>query len=201
MVWDDTLSVVSFWPCRTPALATMLAPRTMDAAAISLGASIATRASVRQDQTQTADSVSSQTTTESPSTREEWDEFARSGEEITGKLCAGQCHPLANIFVFRRTARDWERVVREMADRGVVGTKQQLAFVGKYLMWSFGVVAVNSAPADELSAVLGLSATDSEAIVAYREANGALPDMAALSNVPGIDKAWLEELAYAVRFD
>jgi competence ComEA-like helix-hairpin-helix protein len=128
------------------------------------------------------------------------DEFARIGEEMTGRLCIA-CHGWADIFVKRRTAREWEHVVRDMAGRGVVGTEAEMALVRRYLTWSFGLVAVNAAAPDELSAVLGLSMEDAEALVAYRKAHGRFADPAELSKVPGIDTAALEAQIDALRFD
>jgi competence ComEA-like helix-hairpin-helix protein len=172
----------------------------MVAASCALGLSIATAAGARQD----TGALPNGKLPQAEGTRLAdigTDEFARIGEEMTGKLCTESCHGWEGIFVKRRTARGWEDVVRDMVGRGVVGTEDQIALVRRYLTWSFGLAAVNAATADELSAVLGLSMEDAEALVAYREARGKFTDLAALLKVPGIDKATLEAQIDALRFD
>ncbi len=65
----------------------------------------------------------------------------------------------------------------------------------------YGVLAVNTALATDLSAVLGLSAKDAEAVVEYRKTNGKFADIAALLKVPGIDRARIESDPDALKFD
>jgi competence ComEA-like helix-hairpin-helix protein len=155
----------------------------------------------RQEQTATADPSESSPITSRPSPLSDPDEFAEVGEAMTAKLCYTECHGWDEVYSVRRTVREWDMVVRDMAGRGVVGTRAQMALVREYLSWSFGLVAVNSAGADELAAVIGISKSDAEAIVAHREANGRFADIAALLEVPGIDKPTIEEQAYALHFD
>ncbi len=59
---------------------------------------------------------------------------------------------------------------------------------------------VNAAAAEELAAVLGLTAKDAQAIVEYRKAHGNFADLAALMKIEGIDKTKLEEQPEALRF-
>ena len=121
------------------------------------------------------------------------------GEETTVKVCTA-CHGFNEIFTVRRTLRDWEIVVRDMAGRGAVATQQELDLITRYLTWSWGLVPVNSASADELSLVLGLSKKDAEAVVAYRTEHGPFADLDGLKRVPGIDTEVLTEFAGAVLF-
>jgi competence ComEA-like helix-hairpin-helix protein len=48
--------------------------------------------------------------------------------------------------------------------------------------------------------VLGVSAEQADAVVAYRTANGPFADIEAVKKVPGIDARKLDELAEAVAF-
>jgi competence ComEA-like helix-hairpin-helix protein len=64
----------------------------------------------------------------------------------------------------------------------------------------YGLVAVNTAPAEELSAVLGLSPKDAKAIVDYRTAHGKFADADALRKVPEIDTKKIDEQPEALRF-
>ena len=126
--------------------------------------------------------------------------FAILGEETTEKTCI-TCHPWENITTRRRTLREWGDVVINMTQRGAQGTDRQFAIVTKFLTRYYGVVNVNTAPAEEISAVLGLSARDAAAIVEHRKTHGKFADAAALAKVNGIDKTKLEEQPEALRFN
>lgn len=128
------------------------------------------------------------------------DAFGRAGEELLEKVCT-ECHGLEDITRLRRTAREWSDMVTSMATRGANATDDQFATIEKYLTRYYGIVAVNTASAQELSAVLGLSSKDANAIVDYRQAHGKFADIDALAKVPGIDKTKLEAQPDALRFD
>jgi len=115
------------------------------------------------------------------------------------RLCS-RCHDGARITAMRRTSTEWEEVITKMIERGATGTEQELNSVFDYLLATFGKVYVNTAAADELMAVLGLSKKDAEAIVDYRKANGTFAEFDALKKVPGIDVKALELHKDAVVF-
>ena len=125
---------------------------------------------------------------------------AVAAEELTAKVCL-TCHPWEQITIARRTPREWTETVASMSARGAVGTKQQLSTITKFLTRYYGVVRVNTATAEELSAVLGLSAKDAAAVVAYRKVHGKFANAAALAKVDGIDKSRLEEQPEAIRYN
>ena len=79
-------------------------------------------------------------------------------------------------------------------------TDEQFATVKRYLTRYFGIVSVNTATAEELSAVLGLSAKDAKAIVEHRKVHGKFADTAALLKVAGIDKTKIEAQPEALVF-
>jgi competence ComEA-like helix-hairpin-helix protein len=153
------------------------------AACIVLCASVATVSAVRQ----------TQRTTE--------EEAERIGEETTDRVCSTSCHSFEEITRTRRSARDWSGMVADMAGRGAIATDAQFATIKQYLTRYFGSISVNTASAEEFSAVLGLSAKDASAIVDYRKAHGKFADAAALLKVPGIDKARIEAQPEALRFN
>lgn len=128
------------------------------------------------------------------------DELARIGEPLVKKVCDTACHGLEKLDEMRRTRKDWTDQVTQMATNGAVATDAQFTTIKKYLTRYYGLVAVNTAAADELSAVLGLSAKDAAAIVAYRTANGKFADVNALLKVPGIDTKKIEEQPEAMQF-
>jgi competence ComEA-like helix-hairpin-helix protein len=171
--------------------------------AMMLAATIAARASAPQaPAAKPAAKVSPQLLTKNVGelTAAEEDEFATAAEATMERVCIA-CHPFENITKTRRTVREWSDQVTTMAQRGAPGTEPEFTLVRKYLTRYYGIVRVNSASAEELSAVLGLPPKVATAVVEYRTANGKFADIAALEKVEGIDKAKLEEQPEALRFD
>jgi competence ComEA-like helix-hairpin-helix protein len=130
----------------------------------------------------------------------EQDAFVLAAEATIEKTCT-ECHPWDNIVQKRKTVSEWNETVATMAARGAQATEPQLETIKRYLKRYYGVVPVNSAPAADLSAVLGLSPAAAEAVVEYRKAHGKFADLEALSKVDGVDKSKLEEQPEALRFD
>jgi competence protein ComEA len=139
-------------------------------------------------------------TTGTQSTDQAEQELARTGEALVKTTCNTSCHGLEKLDEMRRTVRDWNDQVQTMAGNGALATDAQFATIKKYLARYYGVVSVNTATAEELSAVLGLSAKDAQAVVAYRTANGKFADAATLLKVPGIDRKKIEDQPDALVF-
>jgi competence protein ComEA len=154
------------------------------AASIMLAATVATTATAWQGQ----------------ATQEDEEKLARLGEETTEKICSTACHTLDKVYEKRRTAREWADVMTQMATAGASATDAQFATVKRYLIRYFGSVPVNTATAEELSAVLGLSAKDAKAIVDHRNTHGPFADTATLLKVAGIDRAKIEAQPEALVF-
>ena len=133
-------------------------------------------------------------------TAEEEEQFSNAAEATLERVCI-LCHPFENIVKTRRTVREWNDQVTMMSQRGAPGTDADFSLVRKYLTRYYGIVRVNTAPAEELTAVLGLPPKVAAAVVEYRTANGKFADIAALEKVAGVDKAKLEEQAEALKFD
>lgn len=133
-------------------------------------------------------------------TQEDEEKLARIGEETTEKICSTACHTIDKVYEKRRTAREWGDVMTQMATAGASATDAQFATVKRYLIRYFGSVPVNTATAEELSAVLGLSAKDAKAIVDHRNTHGRFADTATLLKVAGIDKAKIEAQPEALVF-
>lgn len=131
---------------------------------------------------------------------EEQEAFAVRAEELAYKVC-DECHALDEVTFVRRSSRNWRDMVTTMATKGAIATKDQFAIVTLYLTRYHGIVGVNSAPAEELSAVLGLTPKEAETVVEFRKANGKFANLDALTKVPGVDKAKLEEQPDALKFD
>ena len=133
-------------------------------------------------------------------TQEEQDSLDAAAETTMQRVCIA-CHPFENITRTRRTVREWSDQVTNMAQRGAPGTDKDFALVKRYLTRWYGIVRVNSATPEELSAVLGLPAKVAAAVVDYRKEHGNFTDIAGLLKVDGVDKAKLEEQPDAMRFD
>jgi competence ComEA-like helix-hairpin-helix protein len=133
-------------------------------------------------------------------TAEEEDAFSQATEATMERVCI-TCHPFENIIKTRRTAREWNDQVTTMAQRGAPGTEPEFTAIKKYLKRYYGMVRVNTASAEELSDVLGLSSKAAAAVVEYRTAHGKFTDLASLEKVDGVEKAKLQEEPEALRFD
>ena len=133
-------------------------------------------------------------------TAEEEQAFSDAAEATMQRVCV-TCHPFENIIKTRRTIREWNDQVTAMKSRGAPGTDPDFATIKTYLIRWYGIVPVNTATAEELTSVLGLSAKDANAIVDYRTAHGNFADLASLEKVEGIDKAKLEDQPEALRFN
>jgi competence ComEA-like helix-hairpin-helix protein len=133
-------------------------------------------------------------------TQEEQDSLDAAADATMQRVCIA-CHPFENIIRTRRTVREWSDQVANMAQRGAPGTDKDFALVKRYLARWYGVVRVNSATAEELSAVLGLPTKVAVAVVTYRKEHGNFADMAGLLKIDGVDKAKIEEQPEALLFD
>ena len=117
------------------------------------------------------------------------------GREITGKVCLN-CHDSSNFRKARLDRDGWEQEVGVMVDNGAKATDEELSAVIDYLVENFGPkskMRVNTAPVDEIKAVLGLTAAQAVAVVDYREANGDFKTWQDLLKVPQIDAKRIEE--------
>ena len=170
------------------------------AAAMGWVASLSTSASVQQG-------GGAKPPTEQPAAKnagdlsaEEEDALAQTGEETLERVCI-QCHSSEVITRTRRLGSDWNEVVTTMANQGAIGTDGQFATLEQYLTRYYGLVNVNTASAEELSAVLGLSRKDAAAVVEYRNVHGKFADGASLLKVEGVNTSKIEAQLKALRFD
>jgi len=108
------------------------------------------------------------------------------------RICS-QCHGVEIVIRKGNTADGWSAVVDDMVSRGAQGTDDDFDLIVQYLAEHFGPkVNINKADEKELSAALGLSETDAQAIVKYRQASGNFKEWSDLQKVPNIDMKKLE---------
>jgi competence ComEA-like helix-hairpin-helix protein len=125
--------------------------------------------------------------------------FLRQGQEVTERICS-DCHDLDDVYKKRKTQREWDETVADMAVRGADATPGQFALVKRYLTRTWGSLPINTATPEEMTAVLGLTGKEAAAIVAYRKAHGPFADRAALSKVEGVDQAKIDAQPDALVF-
>ena len=121
------------------------------------------------------------------------------GAALVSRLCS-RCHDSARIVEKRRTKDQWQEVLLQMIEKGATGDEREFQDVFAYLCLNHGQVYVNGAPAEEIVMTLGVSRKDADAIVAYRGANGAFPNLEAVKKVPDIDVKKLEARKDALVF-
>jgi len=116
------------------------------------------------------------------------------GKDVTARICIG-CHDSGN-FRKRRLSQDrWTEKIADMVERGARGSEAELAAVADYLAQNFGPdskLRVNTAPMPELKAVLGITAQQAQALIAWREANGDFRKWQDLSKALGADGGKIE---------
>jgi competence protein ComEA len=113
------------------------------------------------------------------------------------RVCSG-CHETDVATGARHSRKDWEAIVGQMIDIGAPASDAEFSQIVDYLSANYGTtpakpkVNVNTATAKELADVLGLTSTESDAIVAYRTKNGKFASVDDVKKVQGVDPAKLE---------
>jgi competence protein ComEA len=121
------------------------------------------------------------------------------GKKEMLRICT-KCHELDGFTHSRNTRARWEGIVDEMISRGAEGTDEEFELVIEYLAKNFGRLNLNKGSAEELAQGLGLPKEMADAIVAYREKNGAYKKWEDLEKVPGLDMKKIESKKGYVEF-
>ncbi|HUI55813.1 MAG TPA: helix-hairpin-helix domain-containing protein [Bryobacteraceae bacterium] len=115
------------------------------------------------------------------------------GKDTVVKVCL-ECHGAYRFRQLRLTQDDWSNKVYDMVDQGAKGSEDELLAVVSYLTRNFGLeskVNMNTAPVQELNAVLGFTIEESRAVVAYRQ-DSRFNTWRDLLKVPGVDSQKVE---------
>jgi competence ComEA-like helix-hairpin-helix protein len=115
------------------------------------------------------------------------------------RVCV-DCHDAERTTSRHRTRAEWRDTIQQMIDVGADASDEEFATVLEWLVINAGAVAINTAKAEDIGKVLGLSPVEAEAIVAYRTAKGNFADLEAVKQVPEIDVTILEKKRNALRF-
>lgn len=119
------------------------------------------------------------------------------------RICSG-CHETDVATSQKLTRQQWEAVVGQMIDIGAPASDAEYNLIVDYLVKNYGSapakVNVNTASAKELADGLGLTAAESEALVAYRAKNGNFATIDDIRKVPGVDSAKIEAVKDRITF-
>ena len=130
-----------------------------------------------------------------------WGAKAQSPPEGAGKkefdsVCS-LCHDGPTAVMGKQWTRaQWDAKVAEMLQEETDVTPDERTAIADYLAANFkpgGPIYVNKSSAKDLVASLNLTAKDAEALVRYRESNGAFKTADALKQVPQIDTAKIDD--------
>lgn len=115
------------------------------------------------------------------------------------QMVCTQCHVLELVSDTPRSYDAWHDTVQQMVDRGATGTDQQFEDVMDYLHRKLTTINVNSADADELQIVLGVSDKVAEAIV-KRRSRRQFTSLADLESIAGTNAGALQAKARLIFF-
>jgi competence protein ComEA len=110
------------------------------------------------------------------------------GKDAVVKVCLS-CHGAGNFRQLRLNPDGWSDKVADMVDKGAQASDAETAAVIGYLAQYFGPeskINVNTAPFQEIKAVLKLTAKETQAVMDYRQQNGPFKAVAELQKIPGV---------------
>ncbi len=117
------------------------------------------------------------------------------GKAETVRVCTG-CHGAEMFSTSHKTADDWDRTITTMTEKGLAISDADYATVLDYLSKNLAPmpakVNVNKAASADLVRVLGITAAQADAIVAYRVKNGDFKDVDGVKKVAGVDAAAID---------
>jgi competence protein ComEA len=112
------------------------------------------------------------------------------GKDVVVRVC-GVCHQPDRTASLRLTRDGWDELIGEMVKRGAKLTDAEHAQVLDYLSTNFlgeapHPINLNTAPAIDLEAVIGLGRAEAGTFIAWREKNGPCKTIDDLKNIPGV---------------
>lgn len=109
------------------------------------------------------------------------------GRSLVMNTC-NTCHPIERAVAEHRPADVWRAYIEDMRGRGAQANDKQVQIINSYLSRHFGQVNVNTAPKEELQAVLGITTAQADALIVQR-AKKPLMGMSDLPQITGLDAA------------
>ena len=129
---------------------------------------------------------------------------AEAGPDATGitlvrSVCGG-CHAASSILGEHRTRHDWTEILEWMANEGAVMNDEEYEQMLRFLSVRYGLVAVNTAEAEDVQAVLELNDEQIGRLVAARSAGTSFRNLDDLSRTIGVPAASLESRKARIDF-
>jgi len=124
------------------------------------------------------------------------------GRDTVAQSCLS-CHASAYFRRLRLDKDAWNDKVGDMMDRGAKITEPQAAVIVDYLAKTFGPGAkmnVNTAPYEELKAILTLTNPETQALMAARKEKGEFKSIEELLAVTGVDQKKIEAKKDSITF-
>lgn len=125
-------------------------------------------------------------------------ELAREAQSL--QAVCGKCHNLELVLNTPKSYDAWQDTVQKMVDRGARGTDDQYDDIMDYLHRTVTTIDVNSADADELQMVLGVSEATAQAIVERRKAKK-FTGLADLKSIRGVSASYLDSRVRLIFFN
>jgi competence ComEA-like helix-hairpin-helix protein len=124
------------------------------------------------------------------------------GRDTVAQSCLN-CHTSAYFRRLRIDKDAWSEKVGDMMDRGAKITDAQAAIIVDYLSRTFGPGAkmnVNTAPYEELKAILSLTNPETQALMAARKEKGQFKSIDELKAVNGVDEKKIDAKKEMITF-
>ncbi len=116
------------------------------------------------------------------------DRFPDSEDKETVTSTCSACHTLARVAANNRSSAQWAQTIKAHDSRGLKLDSDEASVIVRYLGTYFGPkVYLNTATADELSALPHFGKKVAETVVRYREQHGPFKDAEELTKVVGAD--------------
>jgi competence ComEA-like helix-hairpin-helix protein len=116
------------------------------------------------------------------------DRFPESEDKETVTSTCSACHTLARVAANNRDKAQWIQTVKAHESRGLKLDPDETDVIVRYLSAYFGPkVFLNTATADEFSALPGVGGKLAESIVRYREQHGPFKNMEDVIGLLGAD--------------
>ena len=118
-------------------------------------------------------------------------------KEFVNKICL-QCHEPSQLLSQKRTEADWKATIARMAQKGIPGTPEQYDAITAYMAKNFAKtedstkINMNKAKPEDIVQVIGLTPSEAQALVTYREKHGEYRESGEMLVVYGVDGRKLE---------
>jgi competence protein ComEA len=125
------------------------------------------------------------------------------GKDTTVRICTA-CHGAEMWAGSHKSSNDWDQTITTMTEKGLSINDADYATVLDYLTTNLGTqppkVNINKAASADLARVLGITAAQADAIVAYRTKNGDFKDLDGVKKVAGLDAAAIDAKKTSIVF-